>query len=189
MFKLRFQKQEPQQESNNHLHFQLPQQKSKHYTQLLEYPQCELNKVVSQKTIVHVLDYSNGLGDFLRGSILLAQFAKKYKINFKMNVSNHSISKYLENDSHSLFMKPELICYNSGESDAKLVPLLEKYMNSNEPNLYITTNLFYNKNWVTSDIKEYINSFFTFMPQYYTIVKELAPMEKYKVLHIRCNDI
>lgn len=36
--------------------------------------------VTHNKTIVHVLDYSNGLGDFLRGSILLAQYTKNILI-------------------------------------------------------------------------------------------------------------
>ena len=51
-----------------------------------------------KKTIVHVLDNSNGFGDFLRGSIILAQYAKYFNLNFKMDVSRHFISKFL-NDS------------------------------------------------------------------------------------------
>jgi hypothetical protein len=55
------------------------------------------SNVNCNKTIVHVIDISTkcGFGDFLRGSILLAQYAKYYNINFKLDVSRHAISKYL----------------------------------------------------------------------------------------------
>ena len=55
------------------------------------------SNVTCKKTIVHVLDNSNGFGDFLRGSILLAQYAKYFNLNFKTDVSRHAISKFLNN--------------------------------------------------------------------------------------------
>lgn len=144
------------------------------------------------KTIVHVLDNSNGFGDFLRGSILLAQYAKYFNINFKMDVSRHNISKYL-------LVEPELLSttepihfilfrYLYGE-DIKMYSMIEEFINSNKPILYITTNLYYNIDLVFTDIKEYINSFFTFKQKYYDMATELFNLDTYNVLHIRSYDV
>ena len=114
-----------------------------------------------------------------------------------MDVSNHYIHKFLENKSEQLLnIKPLLICFGGSMNDlnnitysnSKLVPTLNNFIKSNEENLYITTNHFYDKNLITDDIKNYINSFFKFKPKYYDIVKNLVKLDKYKVLHIRCHD-
>ena len=152
-----------------------------------------LNMVNTNKTIIHVLDnsnISNGFGDFLRGSILLAEYAKYFKIKFKIDISRHDISKYLEDDTQTLshLNKPILISFNGGNSDHELKPIIVNFINSNNNNLYITTNLYYNINLVTDDIKYYINSTLKFKEKYYKLAKDLIKMEKYKVLHIRCED-
>jgi len=176
---------------NNLLYFQLKRKK-----EIKDNPIIEL-KNNTNKTIIHVLDYSNGFGDYLRGSILLAQYAKKYNINFKMDVSNHYIHKFLEDEPEQLLnIKPILICFGGTMNDlnniiysnSKLVPTLNNFIKSNEDNIYITTNHFYDNKLVTDDIKNNINSFFKFKPKYYNIVKNLIKLDKYKVLHIRCND-
>jgi len=165
--------------------------------EIQEIPIIKLKNNIN-KTIIHILDYSNGFGDFLRGSILLAQYAKKFNINFKMDVSNHYIHKFLENDSEQLLnIKPILICFNGNINDinnivysnSKLEPTIKNFINSTNENLYITTNHFYDKTLVTNDIKNSINSFFQFKSKYYDMVKNLIKLDKYKVLHIRCNDI
>ena len=145
------------------------------------------------KTIVHILDNSNGFGDFLRGSILLAQYAKYFNINLKMDVSRHAISKCLINETEILFTnsKIHLIEYHTtddAKSHAKLYSIIEQFINSNEENLYITTNLYYNKDIVSQDIKDCINYFLKFKQQYYDIVDKLFNLKKYNVLHIRCLD-
>ncbi len=143
------------------------------------------------KTIVHVLDNSNGFGDFLRGSFLLAQYAKYFNINFKIDVSRHPISKCfnIETELLSTSDKINLITYNGiNKNDRILYSLIVEFINSNKENLYITTNLFYNMDLITPDIKDYINSFLTFKQKYYDIAKELFNLEKYNVLHIRCKD-
>lgn len=48
--------------------------------------------------------------------------------------------------------------------------------------------MLYNKKHLTNDIKDYINSFFTFKPQYYDTVEELFKLNNYNILHIRCLD-
>ena len=49
-------------------------------------------------------------------------------------------------------------------------------------------NLFYDAKQVTQDIKDNINSFFTFKQKYYDMQKDLFKLDKYMVLHIRCTD-
>ena len=151
------------------------------------------SNVTCNKTIIHVLDNSNGFGDFLRGSILLAQYAKYFNINFKMDVSRHAISKCLTNESEILSTnaKINLIWFhidNDSKNHIKLYSIIEYFINSNEENLYITTNLFYNMNLVSEDIKGCINSFFKFKQPYYDMANKFFNLQKYNVLHIRCLD-
>jgi len=151
----------------------------------------ELDKIISDKTIVHILNCENGFGDFLRGSILLALFAKKYNVQFKIDISKHPFSKYIcvESKSNQIeITKIELVHYTGETSNYLLVPLLERFVSSNENVLCINTNLFYNLDLVTDDIKLYINSVLKFHPKYYEIVKNIVKFDKYNVLHIRCKD-
>ena len=151
-----------------------------------------LNTSDSNKTIIHVYDskYPVGLGDFLRGSILLAQYAKYYNMNFKINISGHIISNYLNNISEIL--PPDIKINFLGWSDYIKLELFESKINefikSNDMVFYIQTNLFYNKNLVSNDICEYINSCFTFKQKYYDIANKLNSLKDYNILHIRCND-
>jgi hypothetical protein len=151
------------------------------------------SNITCNKTIINVLDNSNGFGDFLRGSILLAQYAKYYNINFKVDVSRHNISKFLDNEQEILSTtnKINFVCFSSkGDNDnhMNLYSIIEEFINSNEENIYITTNLYYNINLISQDIKDCINSFLIFKQKYYDIANELFNLKKYNVLHIRCLD-
>ena len=53
------------------------------------------NITIKNKTIVHVYDNSNGFGDYLRGTLLLASIAKIHNINFIIDISKHPISNSL----------------------------------------------------------------------------------------------
>jgi hypothetical protein len=157
------------------------------------------SNVTCKKTIVHVLDNSNpnGFGDFLRGSILLGQCAKYFNLNLKLDLSGHAISKCLTNETEVLFTnsKIHLITYyntdnakDAAKPHINLYSIIEQFINSNEENLYISINLYYNKDIVSQDIKDCINSFLKFKQQYYDIVDKLFNLKKYNVLHIRCLD-
>jgi len=155
--------------------------------------QIKLDEIVSNKTIVHIIDRTHGFGDFLRGSILLAEIAKKNKINFKMDMADHCISNYLElkneNCNYDKINKYEIVYnYINYQSNFQLFPFIQKFILSKDNICPIYTNLFYNPNLVTNDIKDYINNFLTFKPEYYEKVKELTKNKKYNILHIRCKD-
>jgi len=115
-----------------------------------------------------------------------------------MDVTNHYINKFLENESKqgnkSLNIKPKLVLFNGSNintikySNSIIIPIINNFIKSTDEKLYITTNHFYDKTLITNDIKNYINSFLKFKQIYYDKVKELVKLDKYKVLHIRCND-
>ena len=65
---------------------------------------------------------------------------------------------------------------------------IREFIKSNKKNFYIQTNIRYDINYVSDDIKDYINSIFNFKPQYYNISKELFNLNNYNILHIRCLD-
>jgi hypothetical protein len=151
------------------------------------------SNIYSNKTIIHLLDYSNGIGDYLRGSILLAQYAKFFNVNLELDVSKHNISNCIEhtNETHNID-KHIHVFYYSGDDDysnkIKLFLLINRFKKSKNTKIYITTNLNYNINIVTSDIQNYINSCFKFKNFYYDEVKKLFNLTNYTALHIRCND-
>jgi hypothetical protein len=62
------------------------------------------NKKMKKIVNVYQLDYVNGkspgLGDFLRGSFCFMQLAQLLNLEFEIDISNHPISKYIENASH-----------------------------------------------------------------------------------------
>ena len=159
-----------------------------------------VNNIDNRKTIIHVLDYSSGFGDYLRGSILLAQYAKYFNLNFKMNLSKHYMNNYVtrtsddndndnDNDVIPNTAKINLIQFNGkDETSQMLYALIQSFIRSNQETIYITTNLYYNTNLVSDDIRNYINSVFTFKQEYYDKAARLFNLKKYNVLHIRCKD-
>ena len=66
--------------------------------------------------------------------------------------------------------------------------MIQTFLNSEETNIYIYTNLFYNMNLVSQDIKNYINTFFTFKNIYYESVNKVFNLKDYNVIHVRCTD-
>ena len=153
------------------------------------------NNVDQHKTIIHVLDYSSGFGDYLRGSILLAQYAKYFNLNFKMNLSKHYMNNYVTKpDDHVDHVIPNtekihLIQFNGKDETSQIMyALIQRFIQSNQETIYITTNLYYNANLVSDDIRNYINSVLTFKQEYYDKAARLFNLKKYNVLHIRCKD-
>ena len=154
-----------------------------------------INNNNSNKTIIHLLDYTNGVGDYLRGSILLAECAKFFNVNLELDISRHTISKCTENknEMHNI-NKPIHNFHYSGENlfdKIKLILLINKFKKSNNQKLFMSVNFTYNVDIVTNDIREYINSCFRFKQYYYNDVQtlfNLFNLKKYKVIHIRCND-
>jgi hypothetical protein len=143
------------------------------------------------KTIISVFPATTGLGDFLRGSILLAQYAKYFNVNFRLDTSMHAISYFLETQPDTLSASNDIktILFNGNDNkETVLYSEIEKFIKSNQQCLYITTNLYYNVDLVSDDIKSYINSYFTFKQKYYDIANNMFNFKKYKVLHVRCTD-
>ena len=150
-----------------------------------------LNSGESTKTIISVLGHVNGLADYLRGSILLAQYAKHFNIHFKMNVSRHSINQCLLVESKPISPKKIhtlMIDHKHTHLNYYICRLIQQFLTNEDTELYVYCNLFYNRDLLTDDIKQYINSFFTFKPSYYEDKHRLFNFSNYNVLHIRCED-
>jgi len=60
----------------------------------------KLKKIVNVFQLNYTNGKSTGLGDFIRGSFCFLQIAKLLNLEFEIDVSNHPISKYVENTSH-----------------------------------------------------------------------------------------
>lgn len=155
----------------------------------------EINTNVSScKTITSVLGTDYGFGDYLRGSILLAQCAKHFNTYFKMDLSFHPIYNCLnisETVKNNISSKPKIHSFSVNSNhkiNDLLFSIIANFIQSDETNIFINTNLFYNTNLVSTDIKKYINYTLTFKPKYYHIVNELFKLNNYNVLHIRCKD-
>jgi hypothetical protein len=152
------------------------------------------SNINSNKTIIHVLQYTYGIGDYLRGSIFLAQCAKFFNIKLELDLSQHNISNCIENKNEMRNIdKPIHTVFWAGDDNNysdkfKLLLLINKFKKSKNTKLYITSNLPYNINGVSSDITDYINSCFKFKKFYYDDVNKFFNLKNYNVLHIRCND-
>ena len=100
-----------------------------------------------EKTIISVFDYNHfGFGDYLRGSILLAQYAKHFNINFKMDISKHDISEYLNNEPEYMLSNEHIHVFSFNGNDkinSSLHKLINDFRYSKKENLYIITNLYY----------------------------------------------
>jgi hypothetical protein len=157
----------------------------------------QINQNNSTKTIVHVLDYNNGFGDYLRGSIFLAHYAKYFNIQFRLNISQHHISKYFNVKRFPIgnihIIRPNNLpdtspVHTQDINKSNIIPFLTSFMKSNQRSVYINTCNYYNTKWLTNDIRQYINSFLSIKPRYYDKAKELFNLDIYQVLHIRCKD-
>jgi len=140
------------------------------------------------KTIINVLDYTNGVSDYLRGCLYLAHVAAQLKMSFLMDMTHHHIHECMaETLPVNTLPSPIPVFMVNVQTEEHLRPVLQKFIQSNESTMYMTTNFFYNKNLITEDMKKYINSVFTFKPKYYEMATLLVPLQ-YQVLHIRCTD-
>lgn len=150
----------------------------------------------TNKTIVQVYteDFGAGLGDFIRGCITLAQCAKHFNVNYHISLEQHPISNYLKNkedvpEELSSLNKEFYKCGSCDNGYTYLYRVLSQFMKSDDKTIFIQTNMGYILNFVTYDIKEYINNCFSFKDEYYEIALQYtSQFKQYTVLHIRCED-
>lgn len=145
------------------------------------------------KTIVHLYPtvYKKtktkpGLGDFLRGSIFLAQYAKNNDMNFKINIANHPLYKYTLEEAEKVY-KEAPAEFNGGWNSDEVLNYLEEFKNSDKEEVLVNCNMFYDIWHVTAEIREYINSVFKFKDIYYETASTFVP-EPYDIIHIRSFD-
>ena len=148
-----------------------------------------INDTVCDKTVVHVLPTNPywGFGDYLRGSISIAVYAKFFGINFAMDMNSNPISEYFINKCEDNLSTNKIFYFDNNKYH-NIYLLFIQFMKSDEKKLYVTTNLLYNMKLPSHDIKDAINSFIQIKPDYYTMVEQLINLQNYNVIHIRCSD-
>ena len=151
---------------------------------------CINNNANCDKTVVCVLShkYSLGFGDYLRGCISIAHYAKYFGVNFKMSMNYHCIYNYFNNNEEDVSYLNNIKHIRGHHAYSQIYEIFTQFMKSNEKILYISTNLIYSMKITTQDIKNTINSFLIFKPKYYELAEQLFNLEKYNVIHVRCGD-
>ena len=91
-----------------------------------------LNKIVQVYQYDFVNAKSPGLGDFLRGSFYLLQLSRMLNIDFKIDISNHPISEFIENNGKSMDIDYNNIVFLSGLNR----PNLKSYSINPPNNIY-----------------------------------------------------
>lgn len=154
-----------------------------------------INNTNSDKTIINVYGSSSyGFGDYLRGCITLAHYAKYFGVNFKLCMNRNGISNYLnnseENNHHSIDNIEQVYSDNNPYSDLyyNLYLRIVNFMKSDQKILCVESNIMYGMKVPSQDIKDCINSFISFKPLYYEMVEQLFNLKNYNVIHIRTLD-
>jgi len=88
---------------------------------LIKFTNNKLKKIVNVFQLNYINGNSPGLGDFLRGTFCLNQIANLLGLEFEIDVSNHPISKYLENSTHiaGIDYNNLEIAFQNGNKDQK----------------------------------------------------------------------
>ncbi len=181
----------------------------------LHYNNVSFNKTRSLKKIVNVYQekYANrlaqGLGDYLRGCYCLYQICKNIGVEFEMNLKNHPMSKFLNNNDTQYpqqfynntqhFGEVNYIHTENGimkrEKDfyGKIIRYLNENRNIYDNALLMGCNSFPVWNTITHNARNYVKSKLTpneDMNKYISsTLTELGLKEKeYGVIHIRCGD-
>jgi hypothetical protein len=148
---------------------------------------------MSSKTIVHLYPSvfksartKPGLGDFLRGSIFLGQYAELNGLDFKINIANHPLYNYTVGGAEYLYTEAPAE-FNLGFSSEEILKYLEDFKASDKTELLVNCNMFYDKTRVSQQLKDYINSVLRFKDIYYETALTFFPTP-YEIIHIRTFD-
>lgn len=141
------------------------------------------------------LNHGCGFGDYIRGSLALYQVAKELNLQFRMDLSNHAIGKYLVGHDVPTNNKPDELFRNFNLYGK---PKLKKYINryfwklSQNPNIrqkvYVTLGNSFPDYPLSEDCKEYVRS--QMMPNEHLekIISKHKPKNDYVSVHIRTGD-
>lgn len=150
----------------------------------------KLNDDLTQdKTIVHVLNcnYCSGLGDFIRGSITVAQLAKHFNIKFQLTLQHNPISNYIIHYENSppvdkYIHRPEL-------NFTWLYNIINDFMKTDDKIIYVQACSWYVSKYITPDIMDYMKTRFTFKDEcHQAVLPHISQFKYYNVIQIRCMD-
>lgn len=156
-----------------------------------------VNTFVNTKTITDNngnLNHGCGFGDYIRGSLALYQIAKELNLNFKMDLSNHAIGKYLMGHETPTGNRPDELFRNF---NLYKKPKIKKYMSryfwklSQNPAkhlLYITLCNSFPDHPLEEDCKAYVRDNMLPNAQLESIIEKHTPKKDYVSIHIRTGD-
>ena len=131
-----------------------------------------------------------GLGDMLRGTLLLYQYTKNKNYNFILDYQLHEISKFLKNNNHEY---SDIIKNNYNNINFISWGNIENYINSNNNDIvyFFTNGLIEGANNIENDVKEFIKNILIpndlFQIYIDNILKNI-PYNFYNILHYRLGD-
>jgi len=156
-----------------------------------------INAFINTKTIKDKrgkINHGCGFGDYIRGSLALYQIAKELNIEFKMDLSNHAIGKYLIGHGNSTSIVPTELFRNY---DIVWKDNMKKYMsmyflrlrrNPTRKYEFVTLcNTF--PSWpLDEDCKAYVRDQMLPTPELEKIISQHKPKKDYVSVHIRTGD-
>ena len=175
----------------------------------LQFERKNIKKIVNVYQERYVNCKAQGLGDFIRGSYCLYQLCKKFNIEFEMNLKNHTLSKFLDNDNVKYpenlcknilrFKEPNFIHNTKGKMvrEINFYGKITNYLNNVNTvynnSLFIGCNSFPIWDTLTNEQREYVKSILNPNEDMKTYINntlnELGLKEKeYDVIHVRCGD-
>lgn len=135
-----------------------------------------------------------GFGDYIRGSLALYQIAKELNLNFKMDLSNHSIGKYLiGHDNPSLLSPNELfrdkgLCWKDAMKAHISRFFLKTSRNATGKFEYVVISNTFPEWPLSEDCKEFVRSQMLPTPELEKFIAQHKPNEDYVCVHIRTGD-
>ncbi len=136
-----------------------------------------------------------GFGDYIRGSLALYQVAKDFNIGFKMDLSNHSIGKYLVGHENPTHNKPDELFRNFNLYKKQN---LKKYINryfwrlTQNKNIsrhtYVTLSNSFPDNPLSEDCKAFVRDAMLPNAEMQAILDQYKPKKDYVAIHIRTGD-
>jgi hypothetical protein len=130
-----------------------------------------------------------GLGDIIRGTILLHQLSKKMGFELVVDIQHHPISRFLKctNEKYA-----DIVNKNRNNIDFVMTHEIENYIESSENEIVMfLTNGICDESVIDEECKEFIKNIFTptdFFKEYIEIKMNDVVKGDYNILHFRLGD-
>ena len=133
-----------------------------------------------------------GLGDFIRGTSHLHELLANSGVELRVDMSQSGFDQQFVPDAaiaHRGEASRIAQAQEYFEDHAALVVRIQAFLQSDETELYVCTNLgAWNRTTLPGGTIAYMRRFLQFQPQIHTAVDQAIPVAQYEVVSIRCGD-